>query len=240
MPGWWRRGWRGGCKGRIAVAGDFAADFGETKRRANAAYRETLGPYADFADQMRAALPRDGVWVRDITINNSSWGNRIMPLYGPRDSVYPVGAAIGPGLPLGIGAALAAPGRKTVAMVGDGGFAMNQTELWTAAQEQPDLCIVVMNDRGYGVIRHIQDAVVDGRRYADNLLGPDLGKLAALAGLRFYKVEEGAQFGATVARALAEPGPSLVEVDMVAIGEHPPYAPYATMGKHAERAAARA
>ena len=119
------------------------------------------------------------------------------------------------------------------------GFALNQTELWTAAQENPDLCIVVMNDRGYGVIRHIQDAVVDGRRFADKLVGPDLQKLAALAGIRAYKVDAADAFGATIAQALATRGPSLVEVDMVAIGEHPPYAPYATMGKHAERTAQR-
>jgi acetolactate synthase-1/2/3 large subunit len=225
--------------GRMAIAPEFAADFADTKRRAGEEYRATLGPYADFADQMRAALPRDAVWVRDITINNSSWGNRIMPIYGPHDSVHPVGAAIGPGLPLAIGAALAATGRKTVAMVGDGGFALNQTELWTAAQEKPDLCIVVMNDRGYGVIRHIQDAVVEGRRFADQLVGPDLQKLAALAGIRAYRVDAAEAFGETVARALATPGPSLVEVDMIAIGEHPAYAPYSNMGKHAERAAQR-
>lgn len=226
--------------GHIAVDPGFAQDFAETKVRAHAEYRATLGPYADFADQMRAALPRDGVWVRDITISNSTWGNRIMPVFGPQDAVHPVGAAIGPGLPLGIGAAIAAPGRKTVAMVGDGGFALNQTELWTAAQEKPDLCILVMNDRGYGVIRHIQDAVADGRRFAHDLMGPDHKKLAELAGIRAYRVAAVEDFGATVARALAEPGPSLVEVDMVQIGEHPPYAPYATMGKHAERAASAA
>jgi acetolactate synthase-1/2/3 large subunit len=40
-----------------------------------------------------------------------------------------------------------------------------------------------------------------------------------------------------VARAVATPGPSLVEVDMAAIGAFPPYAPYNTMGIYARRAA---
>ncbi len=40
----------------------------------------------------------------------------------------------------------------------------------------------------------------------------------------------------TLAQALAVKGPALVEVDMRAIGAVPPYAPYSTMGKHAERA----
>jgi acetolactate synthase-1/2/3 large subunit len=117
--------------GRMAVAPDFAADFQDTRRKALAEYRATLGPYHAFPELIRAALPRDTLWVRDITLSNSSWGNRIFPVYSPRDAAHPVSAAIGPGLPLGIGAALGAnqggPVRKTLAMVGDGGFAMNQS-----------------------------------------------------------------------------------------------------------------
>jgi len=222
--------------GRMAIDPGFAADFTETKRLAIEEYLATLGPYATFPAQLRAAMPRDAIWVRDITISNSTWGNRIFPIYGPRDAVHPVGAAIGPGLPLGIGAALGAEGRKTVAMVGDGGFAMNMTELWTAVQERARLCTIVMNDHGYGVIRHIQDAVVDGRRFGHDLQGPDLAQLSAVAGLPHFRVDRAEDFGATVSRALAVDGPTLVEVDMVAIGEFPPYAPYSTMGKHAERA----
>ncbi|WP_424812231.1 thiamine pyrophosphate-binding protein [Roseococcus sp. YIM B11640] len=227
-------------KGRIQVDPGFAADFREAKRQANEEYLATLGPYATFPAQIRAAMPRDALWVRDITISNSTWGNRVFEVYGPHDAVHPVGAAIGPGLPLGIGAAMgAAEGgstRKTVAMVGDGGFAMNMTELWTAVQERARLCTIVMNDKGYGVIRHIQDAVVDGRRFGDDLRGPDLGQLAALAGLPHFKVSRAEDFGSTVKKALEVDGPTLVEVDMVAVGEFPPYAPYNTMGKHAERA----
>jgi acetolactate synthase-1/2/3 large subunit len=223
-------------KGKMQVDPGFAADFRETKRLANEEYLATLGPYATFPAQIRAAMPRDALWVRDITISNSTWGNRVFEVYGPYDAVHPVGAAIGPGLPLGIGAAMGAGDRKTVAMVGDGGFAMNMTELWTAVQERARLCTIVMNDRGYGVIRHIQDAVVDGRRFGDDLRGPDFGQLAAVAGLPHFKVSRAEEFGEVVAKALAVDGPTLVEVDMVAIGEFPPYAPYSTMGKHAERA----
>ncbi|WP_431301663.1 thiamine pyrophosphate-binding protein [Sediminicoccus sp. BL-A-41-H5] len=223
-------------RGRIAVEPGFAADVARTKALAIEEYEATLGPYASFAKQLRAVMPRDALWVRDITISNSTWGNRTFEVYGPRDAVHPVGAAIGPGLPLGIGAAMGAGGRKTVAMVGDGGFAMNLTELWTAVQERARLCTIVMNDRGYGVIRHIQDAVVEGRRFGDELQGPALEPLAALAGLPYFRVGAAEEFGAVVARALAVDGPSLVEVDMTAIGAFPPYAPYSTMGKHAERA----
>lgn len=228
-------------KGRIAVDPRFAADFQETKRRAVAEYCEGLGPYADFPSQIRKAMPRDAIWVRDVTISHTTWGNRIFPVLGPRDSVHPVGAAIGPGLPLGIGAALAAgpQGRKTVVMTGDGGFAVNLAELWTAAQERAELVTIVMNDRGYGIIKVIQNATADGRHFAADPELPRLEPLAALVGMPFFRVSEARAFGETVAKALAVPGPALVEVDMQAIGPIPPYPPYSTMGVYArERAKA--
>ena len=228
-------------RGRLQVDPGFADDFAAMKRSATAAYRETLGPYAAFPAILRQALPRDALWVRDVTISNSSWGNRIFPVYGPRDAVHPVSAAIGPGLPLGIGAAMAGieggKPRKTIAMVGDGGFAMNQTELWTAVQERAELVILVMNDRGYGVIKHIQGALQDGRFFYADPVGPDLQKLAAVAGLPGFKVDRAEALGEVMAQAIATPGPSLVEVDMAAIGAFPPYAPYNGMGIYAKRAA---
>ena len=214
--------------GRIAVDPAFGADLAGARGRAAAAYRASLGPYADFPDQLRRAMPRDALWVRDATVAGATWAHRLLPVFGPRDSVHPVGAGIGPGLPLGIGAALAAgpSGRKTVMLAGDGGFAMNMTELWTAAQEGADVCIIVMNDGIYAAIGHIQDAFQGGRRYFGALRGPDLAGLAALAGMPFWRVDRAEAFGDAVRRAIAVPGPALVEVDMNAIGPVPAYGVY--------------
>ena len=207
--------------GRLKVDPEFGNDFRTMKQRAQTNFRESLGPYSGFPEQLRNVMPRDAIWVRDITLSNTSWGNRLFPVYGPRDSVYPVGAGIGVGLHLGIGAAMAAAPRKTVLMTGDGGFFLNVTELWTAVQEHPDLTMIVMNDRGYGVIKHIQDALYGGRHYYGDLSGPDLQQLSALAGIPSWKVQQADAFGSTVAQALAVRGPSLVEVDMGAIGAFP-------------------
>jgi len=212
--------------GRYEADAAFGEEFRRLKRDTQAAFRASLGPYAGFAEQLRAVVPREAVWARDITINNSTWGNKLFALSDPRTNIYPVGAGIGQGLCLGIGAALAAGRSKTVAMTGDGGFFLNMGELWTAVQEQLNMVILVMNDRGYGVIRHIQDAVASGRRRFDTLVAPDLAGVAGLAGLPFWRVSDPAAFGATVSEALAVQGPALVEVDMTAIGDHPPYFPY--------------
>lgn len=212
--------------GRIKVDPAFSADVTRTKADARASFAKTLGPYADFADQLRAVMPDDAVWARDITINNSTWGNKLLPLNDTRNNVYPIGAGIGQGLCLGIGSSLGAGTRKTVAMTGDGGFLLNLSELWTAVQENLDITILVMNDRGYGVIRHIQDKAAGGRRRFDTLLAPELEGVASLAGIPYWLVSEADAFGNTVAKAIAHTGPSLVEVDMSVIGDHPPYFPY--------------
>jgi acetolactate synthase-1/2/3 large subunit len=214
--------------GRMQVDPGFGDEIADVRHRASESYRDSLGPYASFPEQLRTAMPRDALWVRDATVAGATWAHRLMPVYGPRDSVHPVGAGIGPGLPLGIGAALHAgrSGRKTVMLAGDGGFAMNMTELWTAAQEQADLCIIVMNDGIYAAIGHIQDTFQKGRRFFGELRGPDLQGLAQLAGMPSWRVDRVEDFGAAVARAIAVPGPALVEVNMHAIGPVPAYGVY--------------
>ena len=99
-------------------------------------------------------------------------------------------------------------------------------ELWTAIQENLDLTIIVMNDQGYGVIRHIQDKAVGGRRRFDRISGPDLEGLAKLTGTPYWRVSAPEEFGLKAGAAIAVKGLALVEVDMTAIGDHPPYYPY--------------
>jgi acetolactate synthase I/II/III large subunit len=213
-------------EGKLRVDPAFQRQFRELKEGARAEYLGTLGPYGSFADQLRPVLPPDAIWVRDVTQSNTTWGNRIFPLYDPHQNIYPVGAGIGQGLQLGIGAAAAAGGRKTIVMTGDGGFFLNVGELWTAVQEKLDLAVVVMNDRGYGVIKRIQDATQEGRRFFADLESPELEGLARLSGIPFWKVERAEAFGETVGRALAHSGVSMVEVDMQQVGEFPAYFPF--------------
>jgi acetolactate synthase I/II/III large subunit len=212
-------------RGKMSVDPGYENDFRQLKQRVFSEFLSTLGPYGSFADQLRAVLPKDSIWVRDVTQNNTTWGDRVFPVYAPDQSVFPVGAGIGQGLCLGIGAAAAANGRKTIVMTGDGGFFLNSGELWTAVQENLDIVVMVMNDRGYGVIKRIQDAT-QGRRFFADLQGPELEKLAALSDTPYFKCVSANAFGETVAKAVAIKGLTLVEIDMNAIGEFPPYYPY--------------
>jgi acetolactate synthase-1/2/3 large subunit len=158
------------------------------------------------------------VWVRDVTLSNSTWGNRRPRLGGPRDGVHALGGGIGLGLPMAVGAALAASGRKTVALIGDGGLMLNLGELATAVETRADLVLLVMNDRGYGVIRNIQDAQYGGRRCYADLHTPDLAAVAQGFGLAYRRLSDLDGARDVVRAAFDAPGPTLIEVDMTAIG----------------------
>lgn len=212
-------------RGRISIDPAFASDFAKLKATARASFKASLGPYANFSDQLRTAVPDDALWVRDITINANSWGHRLFQLHDPRSNIYPISGGIGQGLCLAAGAAVGAGSRKTVLMIGDGGLALNLGELWTVMQEKLNLLIIVGNDNGYGVIRQIQDKVAGGRRVYDDLLSPDLGELARIANIPFWRVSDAGNFDSVVLEAAAIEGPAMVEIDMISIGDHPPYFP---------------
>jgi acetolactate synthase-1/2/3 large subunit len=141
-----------------------------------------------------------------------------MTLRSPRAGVHALGGGIGQGLPMAIGAALAAPDRKTVALTGDGGLTLCLGELATLAQERANVLLIVMNDGGYGVIRNIQDAQFGGRHYLANLQTPEFGLIARALGLAATRVGDAPSFASALERLGATPGPAILEVDMAAFG----------------------
>ena len=205
--------------GRLRIDPAFADDLAAARQAAEAGLRANLGEaWSAVLDTVKAHFPAGSHWVRDITLSNSIWGNRAVPLTGSRQGVHSLGGAIGQGLPMAVGAALAEPGRRTVALVGDGGFALNIGELATLAQERAPVTILLMNDGGYGVIRNIQDAHYGGRRHYADLLTPDFAALCASMGVRHLKAASVEAFSQTLPKALESGGPAVLEVDMAGIG----------------------
>ncbi len=204
---------------------DFAGDLRRARTAAQARLRGAIAPYDGLADALAAGMGRGSLWVRDITVANSTWGNRLPRVYGPRDAVHPAGGGIGQGLAMAIGAAVAAPGRKVACLTGDGGLVLNMGELMTAVEIGADLALVVMNDRGYGVIRNIQDAEYGGRRRFVDLEPPAFAALAAACGMDYRRIAAPDRFAPGIGEALGRPGPCLIEIDMSAIG--PPRVPFA-------------
>ena len=185
---------------------------------AEAISRREAGAYAALIAALEAEMPDDALWVRDITLSNSIWGNRLPRRLRPRTSVHAMGGGIGQGLAHAIGAAIAAPGRMTVLLTGDGGFMLNPGELASAVQEKINVTVLLMNDGGYGVIRNIQDAEYGARRGFVDLFNPDFAGLAASYGVGYRRLAEAAASREALAWAFGRSGVSIIEVDMAAFG----------------------
>jgi acetolactate synthase I/II/III large subunit len=155
----------------------------------------------------------------DTPVANSTFGNRYVQIAAPHLGVHALGGGIGQGIAMAVGAAAACSSAKTIALVGDGGAMVNVGELATAVDAQSEIVFVLMNDRGYGVIRNIQDAQFAGRRAYADLHTPDFSLLAAALALPYHqRVSRPSEFEATLDRALSRRGPQLIEIDMTAIG----------------------
>jgi acetolactate synthase-1/2/3 large subunit len=132
------------------------------------------------------------------------------------------GGAIGQGLPVALGAAIAAPDRPVIALQADGSAAYTISALWTMARENVNVTTVLINNSAYAILRLELSRVgaeAEGGRY-----GPKAEALLDLSrpNMDFAKIAEGFGVPATVATtceelaeqfqcALAEPGPHLID-----------------------------
>jgi acetolactate synthase-1/2/3 large subunit len=206
------------CVSAASADSDWLASVAEARRAARARARATLGPYERILDDLRASLPRDGIVVRDVTVPATTWGGRLLETSTPRTTLHSATYAIGMGVGLAIGAAIAQPEREVVLLAGDGGFITAVGELATMAQERVRLRVVLFNDGGYGILRNLQDAHFEGRRLGVDLTTPDFPRLGAAFGVWTGQVRSAVEMGPVLKEALQQDGPALIEVDMQAVG----------------------
>jgi acetolactate synthase-1/2/3 large subunit len=148
-----------------------------------------------------------------------------LPFYGAsgganRHSLMSLtGGAIGQGLPCATGAAVACPDRKVIAFQADGSGMYTLQALWTQARESLDVVTILCSNRAY---RILQIELARGgnaepgpkARSLTSLENPELDwvALAKGCGVPGTRIESVEAFSTGLARALAEPGPHLLEV----------------------------
>lgn len=204
---------------RLDVDPDLGFDIARVRAFAEGRMRGVLGRYSVIADALCERVAAGGhAWVRDVTISNSTFGNRYVRIADPRDGIHALGGGIGQGVAMGVGAAMASPRAKAVTLLGDGGTMLGIAEMITAVDEKAPLVYVLMNDRAYGVIENIQDAQYDSRRHYSKVAVPDFGTFCASIGMPHRVVDDVEDFAAAFDAAVAAEGPQVVEVDMCAIG----------------------
>ena len=176
--------------------------------------RERIGKdMSALMDYLRASMDRHSVFVRDMTMPAYAWGNDWFPILAPNTTMNPNSGAIGPGLPLGNGAAVAS-GRKTVVIHGDGGVMVHIGELSTAAQHDIPIILIVFTDGGYGVLRGIQAVRFEDRNVGVDLATPNFAMVAKGMGVQGEQVKGLDEFKDAFKRAMAAPGPYVLDVDL--------------------------
>lgn len=196
---------------------EFAKAAAAARKAADAETRDAIGvDYSQLIDVIRAALPRDAIVVKDTTIPATIWANRTLPVYLPRTSIRAASMAIGPGVPLALGAAVGT-GRPTVVIQGDGGLMLSVGELATVVQQAAPVVICVFNDGGYGILRYIQKVGFEGRHSGVDLVTPDFVALAGSLGLAATSVSGVEEFAKAFGTALASGRPHLLDIDVASL-----------------------
>ena len=137
----------------------------------------------------------------------------------PHDWLSLTGGAIGEGLPLAVGAAIACPDRKVVALQADGSAMYSLQALWTIAREKLDVTICIWANRAYAILKgELAGVGVEGTgRIAQSMLSlddPSLGwvELAKGMGIEGVRANSVAEFSANFSASLRQRGPFLIEV----------------------------
>ena len=137
----------------------------------------------------------------------------------PHDWLTLTGGAIGQGLPLALGAAVACPDRKVVALQADGSAMYTPQALWTMVREDLDVTVVLLNNSSYAILNIEMErvGVTNPSEKAKSLLdlsNPTINwvNLAEGMGMPASKVTTVAEFDAAMALAMQHRGPRLIEV----------------------------
>ncbi len=170
-----------------------------------------------------ALLPEDA-----IISDESNTSGVLLPMAtagSPRHDVLTLtGGAIGQGLPVAVGAAVAAPDRPVIALQADGSAAYTISALWTMARENLNVTTVLLNNSAYAILK------LELSRVGAESAGPKANDLLDLSRptMDFAKIAAGFGVPSTVATtceelaeqfaaALAEPGPHLIDARIPAL-----------------------
>jgi acetolactate synthase-1/2/3 large subunit len=187
--------------------------------------RKMLADFAEYADDDTegSIRPQKAIWdarqvlgSHDLLLSDvgahKMWIARYYQCHEPDTCLIPNGfCSMGFALPGAIAASRVLPDRRVLAICGDAGFLMNVQEMETARRLGSNLVVMVWEDHGYGLIEWKQQTQF-GRNTDLSFGNPDFPQLAAAFGWGGHRVERSRELRATLERAFAEPGPSLVAI----------------------------
>ncbi|MDX1484277.1 MAG: thiamine pyrophosphate-binding protein [Alphaproteobacteria bacterium] len=193
------------------VATDIAAWRGHAARLATERPEDGIHPAAVLA-HLRDLMAPDDIIGAD-TGAHGAWVGALFPVEAGKTMVRANGS-LGWVFPGAMGAALAAPDRRTVAVSGDGGILYHIAELETALRLEIPVVVVVLNNAALASEYHTQVRRWNGRYIADvvDYRDVDFAAVARAFGAHGARVEDAADIKDAVAEALAARAPAIIDV----------------------------
>ena len=160
---------------------------------------------------VRAVMPADGILALDNGMYKIWFARNYRTQVANTLLLDNALATMGAGLPSAIVAAMLHPGRRVMAVCGDGGFMMNSQELETAVRLKLNLVVLIIQDNAFGMIRWKQ-AVDKFPDFGMSFGNPDFVTYAQAYGAKGTRVDKIADFTAILERAFTEGGVQLVTI----------------------------
>ena len=164
-----------------------------------------------LARELGRRLRDDAVVCCDSGTIATWWARHIPARRGQLHSVSGNLASMANALPYAIAAQVAYPGRQVVAFAGDGGFSMLMAEFATCVKYGLPVKVVVVKNNTLGMIKWEQMVFLGNPEYGCELQPIEFAAVAAACGGVGFTIEDPAECGAILDRALAAPGPALVQ-----------------------------
>ena len=117
-------------------------------------------------------------------------------------------------LPAAIGGAFAAPDQQVICICGDGGFQMTLQELGTAAEHQLNVKLILLDNNRLGMVRQVQDTVLDGHVYGVEMVNPDFCVLAKAYSWKAKKIAKANEVKDAISWLFSQNGPALLHVSV--------------------------
>ncbi|HHA2005952.1 TPA: acetolactate synthase large subunit [Enterobacter cloacae] len=161
-----------------------------------------------------AACVDDSAIITTDVGQHQMWTAQAYPLNRPRQWLTSGGlGTMGFGLPAAVGAALANPDRKVICFSGDGSLMMNIQEMATAAENQLDVKIILMNNEALGLVHQQQSLFYKQGVFAATYPGMiNFMQIAAGFGLHTCDLNAEEDVPAALQAAISRPGPALIHV----------------------------
>ncbi len=154
---------------------------------------------------------KDAVFTVDTGMT-CVWGARYLQATGKRKMLGSFNhGSMANAMPQAIGAALAYPGRQTVALCGDGGLSMMLGDLATIVQYKLPVKLIVFNNRSLGMVK-LEMEVAGLPDWQTTMLNPDFARVALSMGMAGYNVSNPDDVLPTLTKAFASDGPVLVNI----------------------------